>query len=187
MGNQNDLFEGLAMTAAENALKPAAAAGGSIAPASGADKNVGSTPPAAKGGGSGGGEPPDFAPLAGEFGDTLPLAKYAALQYLQYAVSTVKDRALPRVADGQKPVQARILYAMWEMNWPPPARRARSPRAWSATCSANSIRMATPRSTTRWCASRRTSGCAIRWSTARATSARATATSRRRCATPRRG
>ena len=106
MGNQNDLFEGLAMTAAENALKPATAAGGSPAPANSADSG-GSAPPAARSGnsGGGGGLPPDFAPFSGEFGDTLPLAKYAALQYLQYAVSTVKDRALPRVADGQKPVQ----------------------------------------------------------------------------------
>ena len=140
MGNQNDLFEGLAMTAAENALKPAGAAGGSPAPAISDGKNEGKSedgkndddkgaaPPAAKGGSGGGGkEPPDFAPLAGEFGDTLPLAKYAALQYLQYAVSTVKDRALPRVADGQKPVQARILYAMWEMNG-----RAGTPRKKSA-------------------------------------------------------
>ena len=128
VGNQNDLFEGLAMTAAENALKPAIPAGGSPAP----DKNDnggGAMPPAAQNGnaGGGGGEPPDFAPLSGEFGDTLPLAKYAALQYLQYAVSTVKDRALPRVADGQKPVQARILYAMWEMNG-----RAGTPRKKSA-------------------------------------------------------
>ena len=132
MGNQNDLFEGLALTAAENASKPASASGTSPAPANGADKNddvSGAMPPAAKNGnsGGGGGEPPDFAPLAGEFGDTLPLAKYAALQYLQYAVSTVKDRALPRVADGQKPVQARILYAMWEMNG-----RAGTPRKKSA-------------------------------------------------------
>jgi len=131
MGNQNDLFESLAMTAAENALKPATAGGGP-ALAKSTDKNDsagGSAPPAAKNGSSGGGgsEPPDFAPLSGEFGDTLPLAKYAALQYLQYAVSTVKDRALPRVADGQKPVQARILYAMWEMNG-----RAGTPRKKSA-------------------------------------------------------
>ena len=42
-------------------------------------------------------------------------------------MSTVKDRALPRVADGQKPVQARILYAMWEMNG-----RAGTPRKKSA-------------------------------------------------------
>ncbi|MBL8533511.1 MAG: DNA topoisomerase IV subunit A [Betaproteobacteria bacterium] len=53
--------------------------------------------------------------MAGEFGDALPIGKYASLQYLQYAIATVKDRALPRVGDGQKPVQARILYAMWEM------------------------------------------------------------------------
>lgn len=45
-----------------------------------------------------------------------PLGRYASTQYLQYAIATVKDRALPRVADGQKPVQSRILYAMWEMN-----------------------------------------------------------------------
>ncbi|MHB8666434.1 MAG: DNA topoisomerase IV subunit A [Burkholderiales bacterium] len=121
MGNQNDLFEGLAMSAAEDALKPVAAAAASD------NKNEsGAEPPVAQGG-AGGKEPPDFAPLAGEFGDRLPLAKYAALQYLQYAVSTVKDRALPRVADGQKPVQARILYAMWEMNG-----RAGTPRKKSA-------------------------------------------------------
>ena len=36
------------------------------------------------------------------------------LQYLQYAIATVKDRALPRVGDGQKPVQGRILYSMWD-------------------------------------------------------------------------
>ena len=129
MGNQNDLFEGLAMTAAEDALKPAMAVSGSPASENGTGKSDGdksAAPPIANNGGSGG-EPPDFSPLSGEFGDTLPLAKYAALQYLQYAVSTVKDRALPRVADGQKPVQARILYAMWEMNG-----RAGTPRKKSA-------------------------------------------------------
>ncbi|MFN7276777.1 MAG: DNA topoisomerase IV subunit A, partial [Betaproteobacteria bacterium] len=71
----------------------------------------GLAPPAA---GGGGGMPPHFAPLSGEFGDTLPLGRYASTQYLQYAIATVKDRALPRVADGQKPVQGRILYAMWD-------------------------------------------------------------------------
>ncbi len=114
MGNQNDLFEALAVTAAELAAKPEVAVSDSPAPDSSADHgDTGKTedgnsliPPVANGGGAGGGgkEPPDFAPLSGDFGETLPLAKYAALQYLQYAVSTVKDRALPRVADGQKPV-----------------------------------------------------------------------------------
>jgi topoisomerase-4 subunit A len=66
-------------------------------------------------GGSGNGSlPPHFAPMQGEFGDALPLGRYASLQYLQYAIATVKDRALPRVGDGQKPVQGRILYTMWD-------------------------------------------------------------------------
>ncbi|MFM9971940.1 MAG: DNA gyrase subunit A, partial [Burkholderiales bacterium] len=65
--------------------------------------------------------------MSGECGDALPLGRYASTQYLQYAIATVKDRALPRVTDGQKPVQARILYAMWEMGG-----RAGTPRKKSA-------------------------------------------------------
>ncbi|MCU0868772.1 MAG: DNA topoisomerase IV subunit A [Burkholderiales bacterium] len=65
--------------------------------------------------------------MSGPAGDALPIGKYASTQYLQYAIATVKDRALPRVADGQKPVQARILYAMWEMGG-----RAATPRKKSA-------------------------------------------------------
>jgi topoisomerase-4 subunit A len=99
MGNQKDLFEGLSASAAAAKAAKAARDGA-----------------AAKGGaGGGGGLPPHFAPLEGEFGDSLPLGRYASTQYLQYAIATVKDRALPRVGDGQKPVQARILYAMWDM------------------------------------------------------------------------
>ena len=61
--------------------------------------------------------PDYFAPLGRiNFSDAIPLGRYASTQYLQYAIATVKDRALPRLADGQKPVQSRILYAMWEMN-----------------------------------------------------------------------
>ena len=61
--------------------------------------------------------PDYFAPLERiNFSDAIPLGRYASTQYLQYAIATVKDRALPRLADGQKPVQSRILYAMWEMN-----------------------------------------------------------------------
>ena len=56
--------------------------------------------------------------LAGEGGgsdDDLALATYAQRAYLEYALSVVKGRALPDVADGQKPVQRRILYAMSRM------------------------------------------------------------------------
>jgi topoisomerase IV subunit A len=48
-------------------------------------------------------------------GDAVALAEYAERAYLEYALSVVKGRALPDVADGQKPVQRRILYAMARM------------------------------------------------------------------------
>jgi topoisomerase-4 subunit A len=55
--------------------------------------------------------------------DDLALATYAQRAYLEYALSVVKGRALPDVADGQKPVQRRILYAMERMGlgWSGPA------------------------------------------------------------------
>ena len=45
----------------------------------------------------------------------LSLAVYAQQAYLEYALSVVKGRALPSYADGQKPVQRRILYSMQRM------------------------------------------------------------------------
>ena len=44
--------------------------------------------------------------------DAAPIERHASQAYLGYAVSTVKARALPEIADGLKPVQRRILYAM---------------------------------------------------------------------------
>src|SRR6478736_6725080 len=46
--------------------------------------------------------------------DSAPIEQHASHAYLGYAVSTVKSRALPEIADGLKPVQRRILYAMGE-------------------------------------------------------------------------
>ena len=83
-------------------------------------------PPPAPAGGNGGGLPPHFAPMEGEFGESLPLGRYASTQYLQYAIATVKDRALPRVGDGQKPVQGRILYSMWTTNTRAGTKRTKS-------------------------------------------------------------
>src|SRR5512134_2283423 len=51
-----------------------------------------------------------FTPENGD--DASPIERHASQAYLGYAVSTVKARALPEVADGLKPVQRRILYAM---------------------------------------------------------------------------
>jgi topoisomerase-4 subunit A len=53
-----------------------------------------------------------FAPENGD--DAAPIERHASQAYLGYAVSTVKARALPEVADGLKPVQRRILFAMGE-------------------------------------------------------------------------
>ena len=97
-------------------------------PARQAEGGGGPTPRSANGGngGNGGRLPPHFAPLAGDLGDSLPLGRYASTQYLQYAIATVKDRALPRVGDGQKPVQGRILYAMWDHGTRAGAKRTKS-------------------------------------------------------------
>src|SRR5437868_6124719 len=51
-----------------------------------------------------------FTPDNGD--EAAPIEQYASHAYLGYAVSTVKSRALPEIADGLKPVQRRILYAM---------------------------------------------------------------------------
>lgn len=47
---------------------------------------------------------------------TVDLENYAKRAYLDYAMSVVMGRALPRLADGQKPVQRRILYDMHRLN-----------------------------------------------------------------------
>jgi len=59
-----------------------------------------------------------FTPDNGE--DASPIEHHASQAYLGYAVSTVKARALPEIADGLKPVQRRILYAMGEAAANPP-------------------------------------------------------------------
>jgi len=48
--------------------------------------------------------------------DWLDLKSYAEKMYLGYSVSVLKDRAIPYISDGQKPVQRRILFAMKELN-----------------------------------------------------------------------
>ena len=55
-----------------------------------------------------------FTPENGD--DASPIERHASQAYLGYAVSTVKARALPEIADGLKPVQRRILYAMGDAN-----------------------------------------------------------------------
>lgn len=45
----------------------------------------------------------------------LDLEKYLTNKYLEYSVSVLKDRAIPYLSDGLKPVHRRIMYAMQDM------------------------------------------------------------------------
>src|ERR1051325_6235940 len=47
--------------------------------------------------------------------ERLPLRLFAEKAYLDYSMYVILDRALPHVADGLKPVQRRIVYAMSEL------------------------------------------------------------------------
>lgn len=47
--------------------------------------------------------------------DKQPLAQFTSQAYFDYAMSVILDRALPHIADGLKPVQRRIVYAMSEL------------------------------------------------------------------------
>jgi len=48
--------------------------------------------------------------------ERLPLKSYTEKAYLDYSMYVILDRALPNVADGLKPVQRRIIYAMSELS-----------------------------------------------------------------------
>lgn len=47
--------------------------------------------------------------------EQLPVKDFAERSYLDYSMYVILDRALPSVADGLKPVQRRITYAMSEL------------------------------------------------------------------------
>jgi topoisomerase-4 subunit A len=73
--------------------------------------------------------PPDLPPSATAAAPDIPTpADYAARRYLEYAMSVVTGRALPSAADGQKPVQRRILFAMFRMGLFKSPRHVKSAR-----------------------------------------------------------
>ncbi len=47
--------------------------------------------------------------------ERLPLKTFTEKAYLDYSMYVIQDRALPNIADGLKPVQRRIVYAMTEL------------------------------------------------------------------------
>ncbi len=60
--------------------------------------------------------------------NTVLIDEQAERDYLTYAIMSVKERALPQVEDGQKPVQKRILYSMWNAGQKPDAKHVKSAR-----------------------------------------------------------
>src|SRR6202789_4678862 len=57
-----------------------------------------------------------------------PLKSFAERAYLDYSMYVILDRALPNIADGLKPVQRRIVYAMSELGLKATAKFKKSAR-----------------------------------------------------------
>jgi len=67
--------------------------------------------------------PPSFADI-----ENQPVGDFARKAYLDYSMYVILDRALPHLADGLKPVQRRIVYAMSELGLGPNAKPKKSAR-----------------------------------------------------------
>ena len=57
-----------------------------------------------------------------------PLERFTEKAYLDYAMYVILDRALPHLADGLKPVQRRLVYAMSELGLSAAAKHKKSAR-----------------------------------------------------------
>ena len=60
--------------------------------------------------------------------EQTPVAQFARKAYLDYSMYVILDRALPHIADGLKPVQRRIIYAMSELGLSATAKFKKSAR-----------------------------------------------------------
>lgn len=60
--------------------------------------------------------------------ERMPLRHFAQDAYLNYSMSVIRDRALPSVSDGMKPVQRRIIYAMAKLGITAKAKHVKSAR-----------------------------------------------------------
>lgn len=63
-----------------------------------------------------------------DFEEKLPLQTYTEKAYLDYSMYVILDRALPNIADGLKPVQRRIIYAMSELGLSAASKHKKSAR-----------------------------------------------------------
>ncbi len=62
------------------------------------------------------------------FPSSFPITEFAEKAYLDYSMYVILDRALPHIADGLKPVQRRIIYAMSELGLSATAKYKKSAR-----------------------------------------------------------
>ena len=60
--------------------------------------------------------------------ENMSMATFAEKAYLDYSMYVILDRALPSIADGLKPVQRRIVYAMSELGLNAAAKFKKSAR-----------------------------------------------------------
>ncbi len=60
--------------------------------------------------------------------ENVPVSLFAEKAYLDYSMYVILDRALPHIADGLKPVQRRIIYAMSELGLAATAKFKKSAR-----------------------------------------------------------
>src|ERR1051326_1691912 len=60
--------------------------------------------------------------------EAQPVGDFARKAYLDYSMYVILDRALPHLADGLKPVQRRIIYAMSELGLGPGSKPKKSAR-----------------------------------------------------------
>lgn len=63
-----------------------------------------------------------------EQSEIITVEQYSEQSYLEYAMYVILDRALPKVSDGLKPVQRRILYAMHQLGLPYTSKPKKSAR-----------------------------------------------------------
>ena len=60
--------------------------------------------------------------------EQIPLKDFTEKAYLDYSMYVILDRALPNIADGLKPVQRRIVFAMSELGLGPTSKYKKSAR-----------------------------------------------------------
>jgi topoisomerase-4 subunit A len=69
-----------------------------------------------------------LTPISPSGVEQMAMRDYAERAYLDYSMYVVLDRALPNIADGLKPVQRRIIYAMSELGLSATSKHKKSAR-----------------------------------------------------------